>query len=108
MIKDLWSKNAIVYRLSVGTYMGANAASRQRCFVLAVRAAIAAAFRAAWDEREIERQMSARQVLAVTGRKPFERQIDLADQQASAALLEDGAHLRDDLVNFGLIRVVDR
>ena len=108
MIKDLWSKNAIVYRLSVGTYMGANAASRQRCFVLADQGRDRRCVPGCVDEREIERQMSARQVLAVTGRKPFERQIDLADQQASAALLEDGAHLRADLVNFGLIRVVDR
>jgi hypothetical protein len=56
---------------------------------------------------EIERQLRAAQILSVIGHQPFDRQIDLADQHALVILIENKAHLGDNLVRLGLIGAVN-
>ena len=55
------------------------------------------------EQREIERQMGAGEVVAVVGDETVQRQIDLADQHAIVELVDHPPHLGDDLVHFRLV-----
>ena len=52
--------------------------------------------------------MGAIQVAAVIGDEPFERQIDFADQQTIAKLVDHASHAGDDIVHFGEVGGVER
>ncbi len=52
------------------------------------------------QELEVEGQVRAREVLAVVGHQPFERQVDLPDQDAVRIGVHHPAHLGHHLLHF--------
>jgi len=64
---------------------------------------IARAFQGADSSAKVERQMRAREILAVIGNEAFERKIDLANQHSASEFIDHAPHFRDEVMDLSLI-----
>ena len=83
------------------------AAARQRLLVFLDQHGDLARVPGGLDELEVERQVRARQIGAVIGDEPLDRQVDLADQHPVVVFLEHAPHAGDDVVHLGLVGRMD-
>jgi hypothetical protein len=60
------------------------------------------------QQREIERQLRAAKVFAVVGDQTIGWQINLSDQNTAIEFIDHAPHLRDHVVDFGLIGGMNR
>src|SRR5260370_18871752 len=60
------------------------------------------------QQREVERQMRAREIPAVIGNETFERKIDFPDQYTAIEFIDHAPHLRDHVMDFRLIGGMQR
>ena len=69
--------------------------------------AISRAFQAVWMSWKLNGRCAPRQIGAVIGDEPLDRQVDLADQHPVVVLVEHAAHAGDDVVHLRLVGRVD-
>lgn len=79
------------------------AARRQRRLVLVDQRRHGLGVPARLDQLEVERQVGAREIDAVIGHQPLQRQVDLPDEHAFVVFLQHGAHLGHHLHHLRLV-----